>query len=70
MSFITILSDSRIKVQGSVNANNAAAFEEELLGVICDQDLTMDAEELTYISSAGLRVLLKKKKQIEKQTKC
>lgn len=67
MSFITILSASHVKVQGSVNANNAAAFEEELMSVICDQDLTIDAEELTYISSAGLRVLLKKKKQMSGQ---
>ena len=67
MSFITILSDSRIKVQGSVSSINAAEFEEELLGVISDQDLTIDAENLTYISSAGLRVLLKKKKQMSGQ---
>ena len=67
MSFIKILSDSRIKVQGSVSSINAAEFEEELLGVISGQDLTIDAEDLTYISSAGLRVLLKKKKQMSGQ---
>ena len=63
MNFITILSDSRVKVQGKVSSANVAEFEEELLSVISGQDLTIDAEDLTYISSAGLRVLLKKKKQ-------
>ena len=64
MSFITVLSDSRIKVQGSVTSINAAEFEEELFGSTSGQDLTIDAEDLTYISSAGLRVLLKKKKEM------
>ena len=67
MNLITILGDSRVKVQGSVSSVNAAEFEEELLGVISGQDLTIDAEDLTYISSAGLRVLLKKKKQLSGQ---
>ena len=64
MNFVTTLSDSRIKVQGSVNSTNAAEFEKELLGVISGQEMTIDAEDLTYISSAGLRVLLKAKKQL------
>ena len=67
MGLITILSDSHIKVQGSVTSVNAAEFEKELFDVISGQDLTIDAEELTYISSAGLRVLLKKKKQMSGQ---
>ena len=64
MSMITILDDSRVKVRGSVSSANAAEFEKELLDVLSGPDLTIDAEELTYISSAGLRVLLKKKKQL------
>lgn len=67
MGLITILSDSHIKVQGSVTSVNAAEFEKELFDVISGQDLTIDAEELTYISSAGLRVLLKKKKALKGQ---
>ena len=67
MGLITILNDSHIKVQGSVTSVNAAEFEKELFDVISGQDLTIDAEELTYISSAGLRVLLKKKKALKGQ---
>ena len=67
MGLITILSDSHIKVQGSVTSVNAAEFEKELFDVISGQDLTIAAEELTYISSAGLRVLLKKKKALKGQ---
>ena len=67
MGLITILNDSHIKVQGSVTSVNAAEFEKELFDVISGQDLTIDAEELTYISSAGLRVLLKKKKELKGQ---
>ena len=58
------LTDTLVKVQGRVDSTNAAQFEEELLSAISGQDLTMDAEELTYISSAGLRVLLKAKKKM------
>ena len=62
MSIVTKLSDALIKVQGSVDSANASQFEEELFSVISGQSLTVDAENLTYISSAGLRVLLKAKK--------
>ena len=64
MNLVTKLSDSLVKVHGSVNSTNASVFEEELLSVVSGQNLTIDAEELSYISSAGLRVLLKAKKQL------
>ena len=64
MSIVIKLSETRVKVQGSVSSANAAIFEEELFSAISGQDLTIDAENLTYISSAGLRVLLKAKKKL------
>ena len=64
MSIVTKLTDSLVKLQGSVDSSNAYQFEEELLDAISGQTLTMDAEELVYISSAGLRVLLKVKKAL------
>lgn len=64
MRIVTKLNDTLVKVQGSVDSSNAAQFEEELLSAISGENLTVDAEELTYISSAGLRVLLKAKKML------
>ena len=65
MSIVTKLSDVLVKVQGSVDSTNAPLFEEELFSAISGQTLTIDAENLTYISSAGLRVLLKAKKSMQ-----
>ena len=64
MNIITKVSDTLVKIQGSVDSSNAPQFEEELLCSICADKLTIDAEDLTYISSAGLRVLLKAKKAL------
>ena len=64
MNIITKVSDTLVKVHGSVDSSNAPQFEEELLCSICADKLTIDAEDLTYISSAGLRVLLKAKKAL------
>ena len=62
MIIVTKLNETLVKLQGSVDSSNAPQFEEELLNAISGENLTIDAEELTYISSAGLRVLLKAKK--------
>lgn len=64
MSIVIKLSDTLVKVQGSVDSSNAPEFEKELLSAITGDTLTIDAEELAYISSAGLRVLLKAKKAL------
>ena len=64
MRIVTKLTDNLVKVQGSVDSSNAAQFEEELIAAISTDKLTIDAEELAYISSAGLRVLLKAKKAL------
>ena len=64
MSIVSKVTDTLVKLQGSVDSSNAPQFEEELLSTISGENLTIDAEELTYISSAGLRVLLKAKKKL------
>lgn len=58
---LTIFLDDRI------DAQNAAQTEKDLLSAVRegpDKDLVLDAEKLTYISSAGLRILLKLRKEI------
>ena len=64
MSIVTKMSDTLVKVQGSVSSANASVFEEELLAAVSGENMTIDAEGLAYISSAGLRVLLKAKKKL------
>lgn len=64
MRIVTEITDILVKVQGNVDSSNASQFEEELLQAISGVQLTIDAEELGYISSAGLRVLLKAKKAL------
>lgn len=64
MITVTKINDTTVKVQGSVDSSNTAQFEKDLVSAISGQSLTIDAEELAYISSAGLRVLLKIKKTL------
>ncbi|MBQ9519737.1 MAG: phosphotransferase [Firmicutes bacterium] len=61
---ITKLSENTIKISGRTDSNNVAEFEKKLLSAAGENyaDITLDAAELEYISSAGLRVLLKLKK--------
>ena len=50
-----------ITLSGRIESSNAAAIEAEVLKALEDQhdSLVFDAEKLAYISSAGLRILLK-----------
>ena len=59
---ITKINENTIKIFGRIDSNNAKQFEDELLAAAGAGDITLDAGELEYISSAGLRVLLKLKK--------
>lgn len=52
-----------------IDSNNAAEIEQEMMDLAAsapDASVTLDASDLDYISSAGLRVLLKLKKQLGK----
>ncbi len=62
---VTKINDGTIKISGRIDSNNAKQFEDELLAAAETKDVTLDAAELEYISSAGLRVLLKLKKSIK-----
>ena len=48
------------EARGSVDGTNAAEFEKTLSDAVSENDRAMiiDLEQLTYISSAGLRVIL------------
>ena len=55
--------------EGRIDSANAAAAEAEILAAAAEAggaDIAVDAERLQYISSAGLRVLLKLRKQVKK----
>ena len=57
------------KAQGRIDGANARDFEEEMNSAINSDDSTvvMDLEGLTYISSAGLRVILLIAKTLRKR---
>jgi anti-sigma B factor antagonist len=59
---------SILRLLGRLDSNTSAAFEEEIFGVIGHgaKSLVVDFGELDYISSAGLRVLLKAAKEIKR----
>ena len=52
-------------IKGKIDSNNASAFEKELLAALPRE---LDASKLEYISSAGLRVLLKLTKAVGEVT--
>jgi len=60
MEYITI------QLNGRIDSNNAAAVEEDILARLAGEDtapVALDAANLQYISSAGLRVILRLKKR-------
>ena len=55
-----------IAIEGRIDASNAAAAEEKIFSIKNDnpgKHVVVDAEALEYISSAGLRVILKLRKE-------
>ena len=58
-----------IAVEGRVDASNAAEAEKKILDIKranADKHVVLDAENLEYVSSAGLRVILKLRKEAPK----
>ena len=49
------------QIKGKIDSNNAGYFEKKIMAVMPKE---IDASELNYISSAGLRVLMKLKKAV------
>ena len=58
-----------IFLEGRIDTNNAAQTESKIFAAVDSAngaDIVIDAEKLDYISSAGLRVLMKLRKSINK----
>ena len=58
-----------VRLEGRIDSGNAAQAEKAILAQLAGRDLsavTLDAEALEYISSAGLRVILRLKKTCPK----
>ena len=54
-----------ISLSGRIDSNNAAAVEQDITEKLASAEnaaVVLDAENLEYISSAGLRVILRLKK--------
>ena len=52
-----------LKLKGRIDSSNAAQVEQELLPQLAGQtEIVLDAQDLAYISSAGLRVILRIRK--------
>lgn len=59
------INDNTLKISGRIDSNNAAQFEKEMFDAAGESvtEITIDAADAEYISSAGLRVFLKLKKK-------
>ena len=58
-----------IALEGRVDASNAALAEEQIFSIKkdnADKHIVLDADKLEYVSSAGLRVILKLRKEAPK----
>ena len=53
------------QIKGKIDSNNAVDFEKEIMAVMPKE---IDASELNYISSAGLRILMKLRKAVGEVT--
>ena len=54
-----------IKLSGRLDTNSAPELEDEINNVEGINNVLFDLEELEYISSSGLRIILKCKKNID-----
>ena len=55
-----------ICLEGRIDSNNASAVEQEIMSAVRNEpgaNVVLDADKLEYISSAGLRMLMKLRKQ-------
>jgi len=57
------------KLQGRLDSNTSQVFEKRLFDAITDgsRNVVIDFKELDYISSAGLRVILKATKALKRE---
>ena len=69
MKTITGQNALTIFLEGRIDTNNAAQTESEIFAAVegKTEDIVIDAEKLEYISSAGLRVLMKLRKSIDRE---
>ncbi len=58
-----------IAIEGRLDTTTAPQIEKELEGLSSVKELVIDMTKLVYVSSAGLRVLLKAQKIMNKQVK-
>jgi len=60
---------STFKLQGRLDSNTSQSFEKRLLDTISDgiKNVIIDFKDLDYISSAGLRVILKATKTLKRE---
>jgi len=60
---------SAFKLQGRLDSNTSQSFEKRLLDAISDgiKNVIIDFKDLDYISSAGLRVILKATKTLKRE---